>query len=67
MVGDGEKCKRVNLRCGEKVFKRRSQEINRNIEGHGKKGKRRRVKGGEWGKRVLKHLHRVSARDWNSG
>lgn len=44
--GDGEKCKRVNLRCGEKAFGLRSRETNQGIE---RKGKRSRELRGEEG------------------
>lgn len=46
--GDGEKCKRVNLRCGEKAFGLRRRETNQGIE---RKGKRSRELRGRRGKR----------------
>ena len=59
---DGEKCKRVNLRCGEKVF--RSRQANQKMKGTNAKRKKKqregaRGKGG--GRRGIQHLLRDPA------
>jgi len=41
ILDDGEKCKRVNLRCGEKVHGLRSREADQKIEGESKKRKQK--------------------------
>ena len=61
-TGDGEKCKSVNLRCGEKVFgQKMGEETGRGQDPD------ERVGGGAKGKPVSKHLLRDPVRYWISG
>ena len=55
ILGDGEKCKRVNLRCGEKVEKSEKQKA---AEGGGE---------GVKGESTIPTSAQGSARDWISG
>ena len=64
--GDGEKCKRVNLRCGEKAFGLRRRETNQGIERKGKRSRELRGRRGQKGKQLSEHLLRDPARNWIS-
>jgi len=47
ILGDEEKCKRVNLRCGEKVFGLGNRETNQKIGRNGDGRDSSELRGGE--------------------